>query len=165
MMTGGRVKYLINFLLLFCTCFVFAEPGTIYLFRHSEKEKGVNPHLTQAGVHRARQLSLLIERTKPLTLYSTDYNRTLETANELAKDLSAKVQVYNPRELDQFKQKVLMHSGTVIIVGHSNTSVELAALFSELTVDKMAESEFARYFLLQRTGQNYHLSDLQMAFE
>ncbi|KTF16240.1 histidine phosphatase family protein [Pseudoalteromonas sp. H105] len=158
------MRHLIIFL-LFCTHFAHAEPDSIYLFRHSEKEKGPNPHLTHAGKQRASQLSSLIEGSKPVTLYSTDYNRTLETANALAKDLGVKVQVYNPRELVQFTQDILIQSGTIIIVGHSNTSVELAALFSELAVDKMAESEFSRYFLLQRTGQNYHLSDLQMTFE
>ncbi|MGS0535039.1 hypothetical protein [Pseudoalteromonas sp. SaAl2] len=63
-----------------------------------------------------------------------------------------------------FKEHILQQQGTVIVIGHSNTSVELAALISELTVSKMLESEFSRYFLLQRRGKNYHLSDLRMNF-
>lgn len=159
------MRHLVGFLMLFCTSFAHAAPDSIYLFRHSEKEKGNNPHLTEAGKHRADQLSSLFENNKPVALFSTNYNRTIETANALAKDLGVEVQVYNPRDLAQFSEQVLTMNGTIIIVGHSNTSVELAALFSELKVDKMHESEFSRYFLLQRTGQNFHLSDLKMNFD
>ena len=159
------MRYLVGFLMLFCTCFVHAAPESIYLFRHSEKHKGNNPHLTDAGKQRANQLSSLIEIGEPVTLHSTNYNRTLETANALAKDFQVKVKLYSPRDLAQFGKQVLTMDGTVIIIGHSNTSVELAELFSELTVEEMPESEFSRYLLLHRTGQNYHLSDLKMRFE
>ncbi|MFY8326155.1 histidine phosphatase family protein [Pseudoalteromonas sp. ZZD1] len=158
------MKYLLSFLIIFYTSVVYATPENIFLFRHSEKGEGKNPHLTTAGKQRALQLPALIPDTETVTLYSTNYNRTVESASELAKHFAVKINIYDPRDLVAFKEQVLQQQGTVIVIGHSNTSVELAALISELTVSKMLESEFSRYFLLQRTGKNYHLSDLRMNF-
>ncbi|MCQ8877311.1 histidine phosphatase family protein [Pseudoalteromonas shioyasakiensis] len=158
------MKYILSLVIVFCSTLVYATPDNIYLFRHSEKGEGENPHLTTAGEQRAKRLPTLIADTPTVTLYSTNYNRTLESAGELAKHFAVEINIYDPRDLVAFKRQVLQQEGTVIVIGHSNTSVQLAAIISEGTVRKMPESEFLRYFLLQRTGKSYHLSDLRMNF-
>lgn len=158
------MKYFFSLLLIAYNSSVYAVPDNIYLFRHSEKSQGENPHLSAEGQQRAEKLSLLIEGNQQLTLYSTDYNRTLETADALAKHFDIAAHIYNPKDLAAVKERLLNQTGTVIVIGHSNTSVQLAALISELPVKEMPESEFSRYFLLEYTGKNYHLSDLTMNF-
>ena len=55
-------------------------------------------------------------------IYSTNYNRTIETATPTAKRNDLEVLFYNPRELfdEYFKKKT--KGKTVLVVGHSNTT-------------------------------------------
>ena len=52
----------------------------------------------------------------------------------------------------------------MVIVGHSNTTPELAKLIAQIDVEKMPETEFNRYFILQSEAQGYQLSDMKMNF-
>lgn len=99
---------------------------TYYLIRHSEKDRSdksnKNPNLNEAGTKRAENWSQVFKNIAFDAVYSTRYNRTIETATPTAKSQNLEVQFYNPRNLysEEFAQAT--HGKTVLVVGHSNTT-------------------------------------------
>lgn len=99
---------------------------TYYFIRHAEKNRSDandrNPHLIQKGILRAAKWSLVLDNVKFDAVYSTDYNRTKETAQPTAEKNGLDVTIYDPRALnsDEFKSNTL--GKTVLVVGHSNTT-------------------------------------------
>ncbi|WP_299117875.1 histidine phosphatase family protein [uncultured Winogradskyella sp.] len=99
---------------------------TYYLIRHAEKDRSDktnrNPHLTEKGLKRADNWATVLKDVKFDAVYSTDYNRTKETALPTAKSLGLELQFYDPRNMDM-KQFIKDTKGKkVLIVGHSNTT-------------------------------------------
>jgi len=158
------MNYILASLILLFTANLTAAPQSIFLFRHSEKLTGNDPHLTDAGKQRAQQLVSLLSKVQPTAVFSTDYNRTIETATPIAEHFNITIQSYDSRDLAAFKHTVLAQDGVVVIVGHSNTTPELAKLIAQIDVEKMPETEFNRYFILQSEAQGYQLSDMKMNF-
>jgi broad specificity phosphatase PhoE len=99
---------------------------TYYFIRHAEKDKSDkanrNPNLIQSGILRAAKWSLVLDNVKFDAVYSTDYNRTKQTAQPTAEKNGLEVTIYNPRTLysDEFKNNTL--GKTVLVVGHSNST-------------------------------------------
>lgn len=158
------MNYILASVILLFTANLTAAPQSIFLFRHSEKLTGNDPHLTDAGKQRAQQLVGLLSKVQPTAVFSTDYNRTIETATPIAEHFNITIQSYDSRDLAAFKHTVLAQDGVVVIVGHSNTTPELAKLIAQIDVEKMPETEFNRYFILQSEAQGYQLSDMKMNF-
>ncbi|WP_339753455.1 phosphoglycerate mutase family protein [uncultured Winogradskyella sp.] len=99
---------------------------TFYLIRHAEKDKSDetnrNPNLTEAGKTRAENWSKVFENIDFDAVYSTNYNRTRQTAEPTSKKQELEIQSYDPRNLysEEFSEATL--GKTVLIVGHSNTT-------------------------------------------
>jgi len=99
--------------------------GAQYIFvRHAEKKTGDNPSLTTEGALRAERLAQMLTLINIDYVYSTDYKRTIETAAPTSAAKNLETKFYNPRNLDDFANKLLTkHSNsTVLIVGHSNST-------------------------------------------
>jgi phosphohistidine phosphatase SixA/YHS domain-containing protein len=98
---------------------------TIILVRHAEKQKdgSENPTLTNEGIVRAIQLAYILREEKVAAVFSTDYERTLKTAEPTAEFHELPVQKYLPQNQTLFLENVLQRyrGKTVLIVGHSNT--------------------------------------------
>jgi len=99
---------------------------TYYFIRHSEKERGddvgKNPHLTQAGKKRAESWRAYFEDIDLDEIYSTDYYRTVETAQPTAISKNLKIKMYDPNNLYSEKFQFETKGKTVLVVGHSNTT-------------------------------------------
>jgi len=115
-------------LLLLGSFFSFSqtEVTTYYLIRHAEKNRtdstNHNPNLTKKGLERAQKWAEIFSKVHFDKIYSTNYNRTLQTAQPTATEKKLKIQFYNPRKIydDQFKKQTKGKS--VLIIGHSNTT-------------------------------------------
>jgi len=84
----------------------FADTQTWYFVRHFEKQSGDNPSLTDIGHFRAEKLANYFS-DKPLTaIYSTDYNRTQQTAAPVAESKNLKILPYNPVQLSEFTEQL-----------------------------------------------------------
>lgn len=127
-----------------------ALPEKIVLFRHAEKMTGKNPHLTDKGVKRAKKLAVMLAPYKPTSLFSTRYYRTQQTITPLAEHTKLTVLPYNPRELPAFAETLRSLSGTIVVAGHSNTTLELILLLSG-HVTHISETEFDKVFVLTPT--------------
>ena len=89
-------------LLLSCTS-IAADNYSIYLVRHAEKLGNTdNPSLTSCGQQRAEMLASLLSKANITAIYSTSYQRTLQTAKPLASLINRPIKLYNPKHVDQF---------------------------------------------------------------
>lgn len=105
------------------------EIFTIYLVRHSEKESTSNdPQLTQCGEQRSKSLSRFLSDVQLDAVYSTDYNRTKNTALPTALSKELEIKEYNPEELKDFSKLLIDSKQNALVVGHSNTTGVLAGL-------------------------------------
>jgi len=116
---------------------------TLYLIRHAEKQVELkNPPLTECGLKRAEQIAITLEQTNIEKIYSTQYTRTEQTVAPIAKKLSLDVISYSPSALKEFSQQIMNDQTTALIVGHSNTTPQLAALLSGMPVSDITEQEY-----------------------
>ena len=99
---------------------------TYYFIRHAEKDRSdktnKDPNLIQEGVLRAAKWSFVLENIEFDAVYSTNYNRTKQTAQPTAEKKGVEVTIYDPRQLfsEEFANNTL--GKTVLVVGHSNTT-------------------------------------------
>ena len=128
---------------------------TLLLVRHAEKKKGGNdPQLTAKGSNRAVKLAQILEAFDIQKVYSSNYQRTLETAEPVLKSKGIGVEIYNPRELDKLKSSILKEDigNNVLVVGHSNSTPTLANLFAGKDLfEKFDESDYNNLLLLEFT--------------
>lgn len=100
--------------------------STYYFIRHAEKDRSdktnKNPNLTEKGIHRAIKWSQVLSNMKFDAIYSTDYNRTKQTAKPTAEKQNKEITLYDPRTI-AIEQFLKENKGkTVLVVGHSNTT-------------------------------------------
>lgn len=126
---------------------VFATPDTLFLLRHAEKRDGINPNLSQAGQARAEHLVSILKDKKIKHIFSTNYNRTLETVKPLSQELDIVVTHYNPRQLTALVKQLKTLKGNTVIVGHSNTTPQLVKLLTgqDVTIN---EDQFDKLFVV-----------------
>ena len=103
-----------------------ATTTTYYFIRHAEKDRSDktnrNPDLTEAGKSRAEHWSEILKHIKFDAVYSTQYNRTMQTAGPTAEKNGLEVQFYDPRVLYSSDFSSSTKGKTVLVVGHSNTT-------------------------------------------
>lgn len=113
------------------------EITTYYLIRHAEKDRTNNstkdPNLTEKGRKRAQKWSVVFKNIPFDLIYSTNYNRTKQTAKPTANSKKLEIQYYNPTNLYNEKFKLKTTGKTVLVVGHSNTTPQF--------VNKIIEEE------------------------
>ena len=101
------------------------ECSSFYLIRHAEKlridKTERNPKLNEKGVLRANKWKEVFKNINLDKIYSTDYNRTIETANPTSKSQNIDITIYSPSNIDYKNFKEINKGKKVLIVGHSNT--------------------------------------------
>ena len=147
------LKCFLGCCLLVISTFGFAEPQTWYFVRHFEKQLGDNPSLTETGKARAEALAAFFSDKSLTHVYSTAYNRTLETATAVAQLKSLQVQTYDPRNLSRFAIK-LKKQDHVLVVGHSNTTPELLRLMGGTSIS-IDESDYGVLYILKTDGIDF----------
>lgn len=126
--------------------------GTVYLVRHGETEGGDGPDqgLSAVGWARAEALAERLADARIEAIYTTDYRRTRETAAPLAARLELEPRLYDPNDLAGFaarlREALPEAGGTVLVVGHSNTTPELVGLLGGEPGSPIAEDEHDRLY-------------------
>lgn len=99
------------------------DPLVVFLIRHAEKtDAGRDPELSDAGKERAGQLLDFLRDANLQQIHSSDYIRTRDTADPIAKHLGLKVKLYDPRMMPDFIEQLKKTGGRHLVVGHSNTT-------------------------------------------
>ncbi len=149
----------VGLVLAACQAAPVAESGTAYLVRHAEKVTGDaamliedprDPPLTEAGDARAAALAERLSDAGVTEIWSTDTTRTRDTAAPLAARLGLDVQLYDPFDLPGFAAQLKSNpSATVLVVGHSNTTPQLAeALGADPGAPIVEKSEYDRLYVI-----------------
>ncbi|MCA1623668.1 MAG: histidine phosphatase family protein [Acidobacteria bacterium] len=129
---------------------------TVILLRHAEKDVSeeadtANPGLSAEGKLRAQRLVKIINKYNPDAIYSTNYIRTRATVMPLARSRRAMIFIYDPRNLNQMVDLIM--SGKlkrIVVVGHSNTTPELANLLIKQDKYKtLDESEYDKIWVIK----------------
>ena len=94
----------------------------IYVMRHLHTPAGVSdPDLTAEGVKYAAAVNDWFLRDPPNAIYVSSTKRAQQTAAPLAARLKITPKIYDPRDTPGLIASVSAETGTVLIVGHSNT--------------------------------------------
>ena len=147
---------------LFVVCmasFLSAQNKTIVLVRHAEKSatgsaadmaKG-DPDLSTEGRERAERLAKAVKKYKPHEIFATDYKRTRQTAEPIAKLRGKEIQTYDPAKLADLVEKIMASkTDHYLIVGHSNTTPGLANLLMKKDVFKqLPDTEYGVFWVIR----------------
>lgn len=129
------------------------QPTTIILMRHAEKmdDGSKDPALTEQGQQRAMAFAGLLSLLAPDAIYSSNYRRTMATAQPLAEQKGLAIQTYDPKDQHGFLDKVIQdhQGGTVVVVGHSN-SIPFAVnyLLKQDLLEALPETEYEKVFIV-----------------
>ncbi len=130
---------------------------TLICIRHAEKMADRrNPFLTKAGKERAQDFAALLEDVNVDAIYSSEYNRTLETVMPLSQKKSIPTKIYDPRDFKPLMSKLLtIHKNqTVVIVGHSNSTPQFVnMLIGEDAYSEFDERDYDNLFLVSLKNQ------------
>ena len=125
---------------------------TLILVRHAERfapeSANGDPHLTPAGLSRAKTLARVLKHAGVNAIYTSRFVRTKETAKPLATQLEI-----SPREateaIDLRDHIVSDNTGqTVLVVGHTDTLPALMNLLQANSGPAIAAHEFDNVFMV-----------------
>ena len=135
---------------------VTQAPLTVFLVRHAEKvDFSEDPELSELGKKRALELVNILQDTDIEYVHSSDYARTRETATPTALQFDVQVSIYDPRDLAALASKVKAKGGTHLIVGHSNTTPEMAVLLGGDAKSPIDDAkEFDRLYIVTVAGDS-----------
>lgn len=136
---------------------------TVFLVRHAEKATTPpeDPPLVEAGNARSQELSRILGRAGIKAIYTSQFLRTKQTAEPLAKHLgvaSTAVQIKmspsNPREISEqsirdIVENIYRRAGdAALVVGHSNTVPLVIKMLGGDVVPTIDEKEFDDLFVV-----------------
>lgn len=129
---------------------------TIVLVRHAEKMPAVegdkgDQDLSPEGKQRAERLAKVLKKYKPHEIFSTDFKRTRQTAEPIAKKRSKQVQTYDPSKPADLIAKIMpSKTDHYLIVGHSNTVPALANLLAKKEVFRnLLDTEYGVFWVIK----------------
>jgi broad specificity phosphatase PhoE len=124
-----------------------------YFIRHAEKDVSNkddrNPNLTPEGAARAAKWAEVFKEVEFDLIFSSNYNRTMQTAKAIADSQEKEVDIYDPRQLNDpaFQEKT--KGKTVLVVGHSNTNPAFVNLvLKEKKFEDVDEKEYGSLFIV-----------------
>jgi len=146
-----------------------SEPvTTVFLIRHAERadEPRQDPPLTEVGIARSQALARLLSAAGVKAIYTSQYTRTKQTAEPLAKQLgltatsiTLKTSPANPRMIAEEStretvDKILSHTGeSVLVVGHSNSIPDVIKLLGGDAAPAIDEKKFDDLFIVTVYGK------------
>jgi broad specificity phosphatase PhoE len=147
-----------TFLLFLFSC----KSTTYFIVRHAEKEGGgtmmsSDPPLTAEGERQAIDLKNFLQKKSIKTIYSTNYARTIATAEPTRQVFGVNLKMYDPRNNSQLVEELKKISdGNVLVVGHSNTVDDVVnGLMGESKMTDLNDDEYGNVFIVKRRGNRY----------
>ena len=134
-----------------------ADETGYYFIRHAEKNrsnpKDKNPELNREGKLRALNWTYFFREIPLEAIYSTNYIRTISTAQPVADDKNLPIIIYNPSELD-IKTFIKENQGKrVLVVGHSNTTPQLVnAILGDQKFEQMQDNDNSSLFIIRESN-------------
>jgi len=155
-------KIIFTGLLLLTMTTIFAQESddqttTYFLIRHAEKVRNdstdVNPDLSERGYQRAENWKKILQHISFHAIYSTNYNRTLNTVEPIAKTSNLEPILYHPLEVDYDLFQTENKGKNVLIVGHSNTIPQFVnVLINQQKYPEIDDAEFSHLYIITIKG-------------
>ncbi len=131
----------------------------VWIVRHAEKDlsdpKAQDPDLTPEGYQRAEALMKALKGQRIDSIFSTDYKRTKLTGFPLADRIGISIKTYDAAKAGLLV-KSLKENATgknIVIVGHSNTILELIEAFgAKRPIPTVTDDEYDYLFSLTIKG-------------
>ena len=140
----------------------YSKETVIYIVRHAEKdisdESNTNPGLNAEGKIRAKDLAQTLKKEKFAAVFSTPYKRTMETAAPVAQRSGLPVLNYSDLEELVNTIKSSYPYKTILIVGHSNTILDIAKAFGTQPVaEKLIDDDYDLLLkvIIDKKGQSH----------
>ena len=148
-MPTRRLTVLVAALLLFAASEARAQ-SAIILVRHAERlDESTDSPLSTAGEQRAQLLARMLDSAGVSAIYTTHFQRTFKTAEPLAKRLGLTITQDDPPAAELLRRIRASHpTGTVLIVGHSNTVPELLTALGYKNPVQIAANEYDNLFIV-----------------
>ncbi|HKZ79444.1 MAG TPA: phosphoglycerate mutase family protein [Pyrinomonadaceae bacterium] len=133
--------------------YFYSPVTTVILVRHAEKNiepNNPNPTLSPAGEQRAQELERMLANSGITAIYVTQYQRTQQTGQPLAKRLGVKsiqVESSNPQEVVR-QIKASRADRSILVVGHNNTVPAIVAGLGGGDYPVIPETEYDNMFVV-----------------
>lgn len=131
----------------------------VWIVRHAEKDVSdpadKDPDLSPAGAERAEALKKELKGQKIDTIFSTDYKRTKLTGFPLADITGINIKTYEPSKAAVLVKSLKENASgkKILIIGHSNTVLELIEAFgAKRPVPTISDNEYDYLFSLTVKG-------------
>jgi 2,3-bisphosphoglycerate-dependent phosphoglycerate mutase len=126
---------------------------TYYFIRHAEKDitssQNKDPELTQEGIDRAYKWAAVFKEVEFDVIFSSNFNRTLKTAQIIADSQEKTVELYDPKDLNDSEFQKRSTGKTVLVVGHSNTNPHFVnLLLGEKKYQDKGEEEYGSLYIV-----------------
>ena len=132
-----------------------AQKTTVILVRHAEKADApaADPPLTEAGLARAARLGEYLKNAGVTAIYSTQFARTQQTAEGVAKATGVAVTTTPVTRLPEYQANIIERvkaakGGTIVVVGHSNTTATMVAALGAAAVPAIPESDYDNLYIV-----------------
>jgi len=145
------------------------DETTYYFIRHAEKNRSnpidSNPELNKEGKLRALNWAYFFREIPLNAIYSTNYKRTISTAQPVAEDKNLPIIIYNPNDLN-IKMFMKENQGKlVLVVGHSNTTPELVnAMLGDQKFEQMKDNDNSSLFIISETNEKMTAERISVSY-
>ncbi|MBA2259799.1 MAG: histidine phosphatase family protein [Acidobacteria bacterium] len=143
---------------LLATVIDAAAQNAVFVVRHAERADAgsgattmaTDPELSDIGRTRAQSLAAMLKDAGVTVIFVTEYKRTQQTAEPLAKLLGIQATVVSAKDTQGLIEKVKAVTGRALVVGHSNTVPEVLGKLGVENPPKLADSDYGDLFLVSR---------------
>jgi 2,3-bisphosphoglycerate-dependent phosphoglycerate mutase len=150
-------------LLAMVTTLALAVPAaaqqTIFVVRHAERADASagasptmasDPDLSEKGKARAQALATVLKDAKITAIYTTQYKRTVQTADPLARALAIQPTALDARETAGLIEK-LKAGGNALVVAHSNTVGPILQQLGVADAITLGDEDYDNIFVVVRS--------------
>jgi broad specificity phosphatase PhoE len=150
------MKLLLSIVTTLALAIPAAAQPTIFIVRHAERADGgagvsstmaADPDLSEKGKARAQSLVSVLKDAKITAIYTTQYKRTLQTAEPLARALDLQPTAIDARDTAALIDK-LKAGGNALVVGHSNTIGTILQQLGVVDTIKLGDNDYDDLFVV-----------------
>ena len=156
------------FIILFTITLFACSETRYYIVRHAEKETTVtttDPPLTKEGELHAKDLKYFLQGKKIKHIFSTNYVRTLATAEPTRQFFGIKIEIYDPKNIGDLVEKLKkINDGNVLVVSHSNLVDDIVnGLTGEKKVNgDLPDSEYGMIYKVTQSAKKYKFEKMPL---
>jgi len=127
----------------------------VYLVRHAERAEdgSSDPVISLNGWDRSRLLADMLVDAGLTNIHTTDFRRTRGTGRPTAEATGLAMELYNPRDLPGFAERLRATPGRHLVLGHSNTTPGLVSALGGDPGDPIEELEYDRLYIVTLTDE------------